>query len=276
MKEKKPTTPGQRGMKVVDYSILTKKEPEKSLLITLKKKAGRNNSGKITVRHRGGGEKRKYRIVDFGQEKMNIKGKVEALEYDPNRSAFLMLVLYEDGERRYRIAPEGIKVGDEIICKEDAEPKLGNRLKLKNIPIGVPIFELEFFPGQGGKLVRSAGSSAQILSKEGGFVNIVLPSKEIRKFSEDCFATIGQASNVEHHMEVLGKAGRKRKRGIRPTVRGTAMNPVDHPHGGGEGRAPIGLKHPKTPTGKPALGVKTRKKGKMSDKFIIRRRKKKK
>lgn len=276
MKIKKPVTPGQRGMIVVDYSGLTKKEPEKSLLKPIKKRGGRNKAGKITIRHRGGGEKRKYRIVDFAQEKINIPGKVEAMEYDPNRTAFLMLVLYKDGERRYLLAPDGIKVGDEIICREDAEPKVGNRLKIKNIPIGIPIFNLELYPGCGGKIVRSAGSSAQILSKEGGYANILLPSKEIRKFSEECFATVGVVSNVEHHMEVLGKAGRKRRRGIRPTVRGSAMNPVDHPHGGGEGRAPIGLKHPKTPTGKPAFGVKTRKKGKFSDKFIIKRRKKKK
>lgn len=275
MKVKKPVTPGQRKMKVVDYSVLTKKEPEKSLTVSLKKSGGRNKKGRITVRHRGGGEKRLYRIVDFGQEKVNIPGKVEALEYDPFRSAFLMLVLYKDGSRRYQIAPDGIKVGDEIICKEDAEVKVGNRLKLKNIPIGIPIFNLELFPGCGGKLVRSAGSSAQILSKEGGYANVVLPSKEIRKFSEECFATVGTVSNVEHQLEVLGKAGKKRRRGIRPTVRGTAMNPVDHPHGGGEGRAPIGLKHPKTPTGKPAFGVKTRKKGKFSDKLIVKRRKKK-
>lgn len=260
-------------MIVQDYSILTKKEPEKRLVLSLKKNAGRGNTGRITVRHRGGGEKRKYRIVDFGEEKINIPARVEAIEYDPNRSAFLMLLLYQDGERRYQIAPEGIKVGDRIICGEDAPLSLGNRLKLKNISPGTAIFNIELLPGQGGKIVRSAGNSAQILSKEGGFVSIVLPSKEIRLISEECFATIGQVSNINKRTEVLGKAGKKRHRGMRPTVRGTVMNPPDHPHGGGEGRAPIGLKHPKTPWGKPALGKKTRKKHKFSNRYIIKRRK---
>lgn len=260
-------------MIVQDYSILTKKEPEKRLVLSLKKNAGRGNTGRITVRHRGGGEKRKYRIVDFGEEKINIPARVEAIEYDPNRSAFLMLLLYQDGERRYQIAPEGIKVGDRIICKENAPLSLGNRLKLKNISPGTSIFNIELLPEQGGKIVRSAGNSAQILSKEGGFVSIVLPSKEIRLISEECFATIGQVSNINKRTEVLGKAGKKRHRGMRPTVRGTVMNPPDHPHGGGEGRAPIGLKHPKTPWGKPALGKKTRKKHKFSNRYIIKRRK---
>ena len=242
----------------------------------MKKKGGRNNLGRITVRHKGGGSKRMYRKIDFGQEKENIPAKVERLEYDPNRTAFIMLLLYKDGERRYRLAPEKIKMGDEVICKENATANLGNRLKIKKIPVGTAVFNIEIIPGRGGKIVRSAGTSAQILSKEGGYANLVLPSKEIRKISEDCYATIGVVSNPDHKMEVLGKAGKSRNRGIRPTVRGSAMNPVDHPHGGGEGRSPIGLKHPKTPSGKVAFGAKTRKKGKFSNRFILKRRRKKK
>lgn len=272
-KKKKPTTPGQRGQVVVDYSVLTKKEPEKRLTISLKKRAGRSREGKITVRFRGGGFKRKYRIVDFGEEKKGVPAKVEAIEYDPSRTAFLMLLCYKDGDRRYRIAPEGIKVGDEIICDDKTEIKIGNRMKLKNIPPGTQVYEIELKPGQGGKLVRSAGSSAQVLSKEDDYVILSLPSKEIRKFHGDCFATIGQVSNASHSEEVLGKAGRSRLRGRRPHVRGSAMGAHDHPHGGGEGKSPIGLKHPKTPWGKPALGKKTRKSKKWSDKFIIKRRK---
>ncbi len=273
MKKKKPTTPGQRGMISQDYSKLTKKKPEKRLVVSFKKNAGRSNSGRITVRHQGGGEKKKYRIVDFGQEKINIPAKVEALEYDPYRSAFLMLLLYEDGERRYQLAPEGIKKGDSIICKEDAPLKEGNRLKLKNIPGGSSVFNVEMIPGKGGKIAKSAGSAVQILSKEQGYATLKLPSKEVRLISEECFATIGQASNAEKRTEVIGKAGKKRHRGIRPTVRGSVMNPCDHPHGGGEGRTTIGLKHPKTPWGKPALGKKTRKKHKFSNRYIVKRRK---
>ena len=276
MKKKRPITPGQRGMITHDYSILTKKESEKRLLASLKKSGGRNKKGKITVRHKGGGEKRQYRKIDFGQEKINIVAKVEAIEYDPNRSSFIILLLYKDGDRRYTISPDGIKVGDEIICKEYAPVKIGNRLKIKNIPVGESIFNVSLFPNGKGKIARSAGNYAQILSKEGGYANIVLSSKEIRRISEECYATVGVVSNPDHKMEVLGKAGKSRRRGIRPTVRGTAMNPVDHPHGGGEGRSPIGMKHPKTPSGKIAFGIKTRKKNKFSDRFIVRRRKKKK
>jgi len=271
-KKKAPVTPGQRQMVVQDYSVLTKKEPEKSLTLPLKKTGGRNRDGRITVRHRGGGEKRKYRIVDFGQEKMGIPAKVEAIEYDPNRSAFIMLLCYKDGERRYRLAPDGIKVGDEVICDEKAPLKIGNRMKLKHIPLGSFVYNVELWPGQGGRIARSAGSSAQLLSREDGWAILQLPSKEIRKVSEECFATLGKVSNPDHKSEVLGKAGKSRHRGRRPAVRGSAMNPCDHPHGGGEGKAPIGLKHPKTPWGKPALGVKTRKK-KWTDKLIIKRRK---
>jgi len=276
MKVKKPTTPGQRNMVVTDYSVLTKKPPQKKLLSPIKKKGGRNKTGKITVRHRGGGAKKKYRQIENGQAKKDIPGKVEALEYDPLRSAFIMLVLHKDGQRNYQIAPEGIKVGDEIICQDKAPIKKGNRLKIKNIPLGIPIFNIEVIAKRRGKIVRSAGTSAQILAKEGEYVNIVLPSKEIRKISGECFATIGQVSNPDHKTQKIGKAGRTRHRGKRPTVRGSAMNPCDHPHGGGEGRSPIGLKHPKTPWGKPALGVKTRKKNKFSNRFIIKRRKSKK
>lgn len=273
MKFKKPTTPGQRGMVVVDYSSLTKKEPEKGLVLTLKKSVGRNRDGRITVRHQGGGEKRKYRIVDFGEEKIGTPAKVEAIEYDPNRSAFLMLLLHKDGEKRYQIAPEGIKIGDEIICQETAPQKMGNRLKLKNILPGSSVFNIELMPGQGGKIVRSAGGMAQVLSREDGYVNVSLPSKEVRKIPENCFATLGQVSNLNRKTEVLGKAGKSRHRGVRPAVRGTAMNPCDHPHGGGEGKTSIGLKYPKTPWGKPARGVKTRKRRKWTNRYIIKRRK---
>ncbi len=276
MKIKKPTTPGQRNMIVTDYSVLTRKSPLKSLTTPVKKKSGRNNSGKITVRHRGGGSRKKYRLIGTGQENIGIPAKVESLEYDPLRSAFIMLVLYKNGQRIYQLAPDGIKIGEEIICDEKAPIKIGNRLKLKNIPLGTQVFNLELIPGRKGKIVRSAGTSAQILAKEGGYVNVVLPSKEVRRFSEECFATIGQVSNPDHKTQRIGKAGRKRHMGRKPTVRGSAMNPCDHPHGGGEGRSPIGLKHPKTPWGKPALGVKTRKKNKFSNRFIIKRRKSKK
>ncbi len=255
--------------------ILTKKEPEKSLLLPLKKSAGRSNSGRITVRHRGGGSKRMYRIIDFGQEKLNIPGKVIALEYDPNRTAYIALLEYEDGEKRYRLAPHGIKVGDEVICAEKAEIKIGNRMMLKNIPVGTMVYNVEISPGQGGKLVRAAGTGAKVLAHEGKYANLEMPSTEIRRVPSECFATIGTLSRPEWRFEEVGKAGRNRRRGKRPAVRGVAMNPVDHPHGGGEGRSPIGMKFPKTPWGKPARGVKTRKK-KWTDKLIIKRRKKKK
>lgn len=253
--------------------VLTKKEPEKKLLVPLKKKAGRGASGRITVRHRGGGVKRLYRLVDFGEEKLGIKGKVVAIEYDPNRTGYIALVEYEDGEKRYILAPHGISVGEEIICAEKAEIKVGNRMKLKYIPVGTQVYNIELEPGKGGKLVRSAGTSAKVLAQEPPYTHLEMPSKEIRKVFDECFASIGQVSHPEKRFEKIGKAGRKRLKGWRPTVRGTAMNPVDHPHGGGSGgKAPIGLPHPKTPWGKPARGVKTRKK-KWTDKLIIKRRK---
>jgi large subunit ribosomal protein L2 len=256
-------------------TILTKKEPEKSLLRPLKKKAGRTSSGRITVRHRGGGAKRLYRIVEFGQERLDTPAKVTALEYDPNRTAFLALLEYKDGQKKYILAPHDLKVGDEVIFSEKAPLKPGNRMKLKNIPIGTMVYNIELTPGRGGKIVRAAGTSAQVMAQEGEYTHLKMPSGEIRKVFSECFASIGQVSNPEHRFQKLGKAGRARLKGWRPTVRGSAMNPVDHPHGGGEGKAPIGLPHPKTPWGKPALGVKTRKK-KWTDKLIIQRRKKKK
>jgi len=261
----------------INYSILTKKEPEKSLTFHLKKKSGRNNRGRITVRHKGGGAKQKYRLLDFnsGQDKLGLPAKVLSLEYDPCRTSFIALVQYSDGEKRYILAPQDLKVGEEIICKDTAEFKPGNRMRLKNIIVGTPVYNIELAPGKGGQLVRSAGICARVLAKEGGYVNLSLPSSEVRKVLEDCFASIGSLSNPEHAFVNLGKAGRTRHLGIRPSVRGTAMNPCDHPHGGGEGRTTIGLKHPKTPWGKPALGVKTRKKKKYSDRLIISRRKKK-
>ena len=256
-------------------TILTKKEPEKSLLRPLKKKAGRSSSGRITVRHRGGGVKRMYRVVEFGQEKLDMPAKVIALEYDPNRTAYLALLEYKDSQKKYIIAPEGLRVGDEIIFSEKAPLKLGNRMKLKNIPVGTMVYNIELEPGKGGKIVRSAGTSAQVMSQEGRYTHLKMPSGEVRKVFSECFASIGQVSHSEHRFEKLGKAGRARLKGWRPTVRGSAMTPASHPHGGGEGKAPIGLAHPKTPWGKPALGVKTRKK-KWTDKLIISRRPRKK
>lgn len=252
-------------------SILTKKRPEKKLLIYLKRRAGRARTGRITVRHRGGGAKRLYRILDFGQEKIDIGAKVLSLEYDPYRTAFIALLEYQDGERRYILAPQNLKVGDEVIISEKAEILPGNRMKLKNIPLGTMVYNIEIEPGKGGKLVRGAGTGAKILGQEEGFTLLEMPSKEIRKVSQECFASIGQVSNPEHIFKEIGKAGRKRLKGRRPRVRGTAMIPPAHPHGGGEGKAPIGLKYPKTPWGKPALGVKTRKR-RHTDKYIIKRR----
>ena len=257
-----------------DFSLLAKKEPEKRLLLPLQKKAGRGQGGRITVRHQGGGAKRLYRIVDFGQEKINIKGRVSSLEYDPFRTAFIALIQYDDGDRRYIIAPGTLKVGDEIICQDSAQLKIGNRMKLKNIAVGAMIYNMEIEPGRGGKLVKSAGSSARVLAHEGKYSQLEMPSGETRKILEECFASIGTVSRAEHKYMKLGKAGASRHRGIRPTVRGSAMNPPDHPHGGGEGKTPIGLKYPKTPWGKPARGVKTRKRG-WTDKYIIQRRRKK-
>ncbi len=257
------------------HKLLTKKKPEKRLLIALKKKAGRGAGGRISVRHKGGGAKRLYRILDFGEEKINIPAIVIAVEYDPFRSAFICLLEYEDGEKRYRICPQGLKVGDKVICSDQAENKIGNRMKLKNILVGTQVYNIEIEPGRGGKLARGAGTSAKVLAQEGKYTHLVFPSSEIKKITRESFASIGQVSFPEHKFIKIGKAGRSRLLRKRPTVRGTAMVPADHPHGGGEGKAPIGLKHPKTPWGKPALGVRTRKK-RWTDKFIIQRRKKKK
>ena len=257
----------------MNKSLLTKKEPERRLLLALKRRAGRARFGRITVRHRGGGVKRLYRIVDFGQEKLGIPTKVIALEYDPYRTAFLSLLEYQDGEKRYSLAPKDLKVGDEIICAEKVEIKIGNRIKLKNIPVGTQVFNIELEPGKGGRLAKGAGTAAKVLAQEAGMVHLTLPSGEIRKVSQECFATIGQVSHPEKRFQIIGKAGRTRLKGFRPTVRGAAMNPCDHPHGGGEGKTPIGLKYPKTPWGKPARGVKTRRKKKWTEKFIIKRRK---
>ncbi|HDZ54426.1 MAG TPA: 50S ribosomal protein L2 [Candidatus Nealsonbacteria bacterium] len=254
--------------------LLTKKEPEKKLLLFIKRKAGRGSSGRITVRHRGGGAKRLYRIVDFGQAKLNMPAKVIALEYDPYRTAFLALLQYQDNEKRYILAPKDLKVGQEIITSENTSLSPGNRLRLKNIPSGTLVHNIEVEPGRGGKFIRGAGTSARVLGQEGKYTNLEMPSSEIRRISGECFASIGVVSNPDHIYQVIGKAGRSRLKGKRPTVRGSAMVPPDHPHGGGEGKAPIGLKHPKTPWGKPALGVKTRKRKKWTNKLIISRRKK--
>jgi large subunit ribosomal protein L2 len=255
--------------------LLTKKKPEKKLLKFLKNKAGRGSSGRITVRHKGGGAKRLYRMVDFKQTKFDVSAKVVSIEYDPYRTAYIMLLLYVDGEKRYSIAPHNIKVGDEVVCSENAELKIGNRLKIKNIPVGTSVYNIELDPGRGSKIVRSAGSSAKVSGTEGKYSIVQMPSGEVRKVLKECFVTIGEVSYPEWRYVNIKKAGNSRRRRIRPTVRGSAMNPVDHPHGGGEGRTSIGMKYPKTPTGKHALGVKTRGK-KRSDKFILQRRKKKK
>ncbi|MCD6427911.1 MAG: 50S ribosomal protein L2 [Caldisericaceae bacterium] len=271
----KPTTPGMRGRSVVKHSeVITKKRPEKSLTIGLKKKGGRNNTGKITVRHRGGGNKRLYRIIDFKRDKIGVPAKVKAIEYDPNRSAYIALLVYADGEKRYILAPLGVKVGDTVISDETTEVKPGNAMPLRNIPLGTLIHNIEMIPGKGGILVRAAGASAQILAKEGNYAHIRMPSGEVRMMHLNCRATIGQIGNVDHENVNLGKAGIKRHKGFRPSVRGAAMNPVDHPHGGGEGKAPVGHPGPLSPWGKPTLGYKTRKKNKPSDKYIIRRRNK--
>ncbi len=262
--------------KTESKKILSKKEPEKRLLSPLKKKGGRSNSGRITVRHRGGGAKRLYRIIDFGQEKIDQSAEIKAIEYDPNRTSFICLLQYQDNKKRYRICPDQLKVGDIITCKEKAEIKTGNRMKLKNIPVGTSVYNIELEPGQGGKLARSAGATAKVMAQEGKYTHLAFPSSEERKVLKECYASIGQVSFPEHRFIKLKKAGNKRLKGRRPTVRGSAMNPVDHPHGGGEGRSPIGLKHPKTPWGKPALGVKTRKKKKWTSKLILKRRLKKK
>ncbi len=269
-----PTTNGRRNMSTLDYSGLTKVAPEKSLLVPLKKNGGRNNQGKITVRHQGGGAKRKYRIIDFKRNKDDIKGTVFSIEYDPNRSAHIALIKYSDGEKKYIIAPKGIKLGDVIESGEKADIKIGNCLPLKNIPDGTIVCCIELTPGKGAQIARSAGSSVQILGTEGKYTLLRLTSGEVRRVLSTCRAVIGEVGNEDHELVNLGKAGRKRHMGIRPTVRGSVMNPNDHPHGGGEGRAPIGRKGPVTPWGKPALGYKTRKGKKYSDDLIVRRRKK--
>jgi large subunit ribosomal protein L2 len=275
MKLYKPTTPARRGMSGIDFSKLSKKQPEKSLLKYVKRNVGRSNSsGRITVRHKGGGVKKYYRVIEFSQTKMDMNAKVTALEYDPNRTAFIALIEYTDKTKQYIIAPQDLKIGDEIIFSESASLNPGNRVKLKNIPVGTAVYNIELEAGKGGKIVRSAGSSAQLLAHDGDHINLKMPSTEIRRFSGECFASIGIVSNPENRFYRVGKAGKSRLKGRRPHVRGSAMNPVDHPHGGGEGRQPIGLKHPKTPWGKPAYGVKTRKRKKWSNKLIISRRKK--
>jgi len=271
LKVYRPTSPGRRGMSGSTFEEITKSKPEKSLLMPLKKKAGRNNQGRITVRHRGSGVKRRVRIIDFKRDKIGIPGKVAAIEYDPNRSARIALIHYVDGEKRYILAPIGMNVGDIIKSGEDAELKPGNALPLKAIPSGTIIHNIEMQKGKGGQLVRSAGVGARLMVKEGGYALIRLPSSEVRQILIDCIATIGQLGNVDHQNIKIGKAGRKRLMGWRPSVRGSAMNPNDHPHGGGEGRSPIGLPGPRTPWGKPALGYRTRK-SKVSDKMIVKRR----
>ena len=267
----KPTTNARRKMSTLVNEEITTSTPEKSLVVSMKKISGRNNQGKITVRHHGGGEKRKYRIIDFKRNKYDIKGRVATIEYDPNRSANIALINYLDGEKRYIIAPKDLKVGMEIVSGENVDIKIGNALPLMNIPVGTVIHNIELRPLKGGELARSAGNSAQILGREGNYVMVRLSSGEQRKILGTCYATIGEVGNADHELVKLGKAGRTRHMGIRPTVRGSVMNPNDHPHGGGEGRAPVGRKGPVTPWGKPALGYKTRVK-KASDKFIVRRR----
>jgi len=274
IKKFKPTSPGIRTKTVSTFEEITKKEPEKSLLAPKKKNSGRNSQGKITVRHRGGGAKKKYRIVDFKRNKDGIPGKVAAIEYDPNRSANIALINYLDGEKRYILAPNKLQVGDEIISGSGVDIKVGNALPLKEIPTGTLLHNIELKPGKGGQLVRSAGNYAQLMAKEGKYVQVKLPSGEVRMIGQLCKATVGQVGNIDNENITIGKAGRKRHMGIRPTVRGSVMNPNDHPHGGGEGRAPIGRPSPVTPWGKPTMGYKTRKKRKKSNKFIVRKRKK--
>ncbi len=267
----KPTTPGRRKMSALVNEEITTSTPEKSLTVTIKKNSGRNNQGKITVRHQGGGVKRRYRIIDFKRNKENVPGTVASIEYDPNRTANIALINYADGEKRYILAPKGLTVGMTVESGENVDIKVGNTLPIINIPVGTMIHNIELRPGKGGELARSAGTSAQILGREGNYVMIRLSSGEQRKVLGTCKATIGEVGNEDSSLVKIGKAGRKRHMGIRPTVRGSVMNPNDHPHGGGEGRAPVGRKAPVTPWGKPALGLKTRKK-KQSDKFIVRRR----
>jgi len=272
IKKYNPTTPGLRGMTVSTFEEITTSTPEKSLLVTLKKNAGRNVRGKITVRHRGGGNRAKYRIIDFKRNKDGVPGKVATIEYDPNRSANIALIVYADGEKRYIIAPNKLVVGDTIVSGADADIKIGNALPVKNIPVGTIIHNIEMKPGKGGQMVRSAGNGAQLMAKEGDYASVRLPSGEVRRIRIECRATIGEVGNLDHENIKIGKAGRKRHMGIRPTVRGSVMNPNDHPHGGGEGKTGIGRVSPVTPWGKPALGYKTRKKNKPSNQYIVKRR----
>lgn len=272
IKKYKPTSPARRFMTVSTFDEITKTEPERSLLEPLKKNAGRNSYGRITVRHRGGGNKQKYRVIDFKRNKFDVPATVIGIEYDPNRSANIALLQYEDGEKRYIIAPLGLTDGDVVLSSEKADIKPGNALPIRAIPVGTLIHNIELSPGKGGQLVRSAGNSAQLMAKEGKYAQVRLPSGEVRMVRLDCMATIGQVGNIDHENISIGKAGRKRHMGFRPTVRGVVMNPNDHPHGGGEGKSPIGMPSPVTPWGKPALGYKTRKKNKESNKFIVKRR----
>jgi len=272
IKKYNPYTPSRRHMTSSDFSEITKKSPEKSLVVSLKKNSGRNNQGKITVRHRGGGHKIKYRMIDFKRNKDGIPAKVSAIEYDPNRTANIALIVYADGEKRYILSPNKLVVGDTLMSGPTAEVRIGNALPLANIPVGSQIHNIEMKPGKGGQLVRSAGNVAQLMAKEGKFATLRLPSGEMRMVPIECKATLGQVGNIDHELVTIGKAGRKRHMGIRPTVRGSVMNPNDHPHGGGEGKAPIGRPSPMTPWGKPALGLKTRKKKKQSNKYIVRKR----
>ncbi len=272
IKRYKPYTPSRRHMTSSTFEEITKSTPEKSLVVHLKKHSGRNAQGKITVRHKGGGSKIKYRLIDFKRNKDGIPAKVTAIEYDPNRTANIALLVYADGEKRYILAPYGLQVGDSVMNGSEAEVRVGNAIPMKNIPVGAQIHNIEMKPGKGGQLVRSAGNVAQLMAKEGKYATVKLPSGEMRMVSLECKATIGQVGNIDSELIKVGKAGRKRHMGIRPTVRGSVMNPNDHPHGGGEGRAPIGRPSPMTPWGKPALGYKTRKKKKASDKLIVRRR----
>jgi len=274
MKQYKPTTPSRRHMTGIDYGVLSSHKPYKPLLKRLPSRAGRNSAGRITVRHQGGGNKRLYREVDFKQSKLNIYARIESIEYDPYRSAFIALAVYEDGEKKYILAPHNIKIGDKIVSSENAPLKTGNRIILKNIPVGYFVYNVEMTKGKGGQLARSAGSYAEVLAHENGYTNLKLSSGEIRRVSWDNFASLGQVSNTDHNLVTIGKAGRSRWLGIRPTVRGTAMNPVDHPYGGGEGRQPRGTRKPKTKWGKVTGGRKTRNKKKWSNKLIIQRRKK--
>ena len=271
IKKFKPTTPGRRGMTVTDYSVLSKVEPERSLLEPMKHNSGRNNTGRITVRHHGGGNRTKYRVIDFKRSKLDVPATVKTLEYDPNRSAHIALIQYEDGTKSYIIAPEGLKVGDVVMSGPNADIKPGNCLPFSAIPVGTVIHNIELYPGKGAQLVRSAGNMAQLMAKENGYALVRLPSGEMRNIPLNCVATVGQVGNIDHENVNLGKAGRKRHMGWRPTVRGSVMNPCDHPHGGGEGKSPVGRPGPVTPWGKPALGYKTRKHHNRSDKFIVKR-----